>query len=132
MTILEVKTRLTFEQLLDSLPQLTADELTYLVAHASTLQKRLVPSDTSTTLLRQWEQIDTTGWTALQLVARQRILDVIKTPNVNQTRLLGLGIGLVDCADDFDAPLPSQIEALFWGSETDRYGCLSYTASTVF
>ena len=38
----------------------------------------------------------------------------------DEPRILGLFTGLVDMADDFDAPLPNEID--FWGSQSDKYG----------
>lgn len=125
MTTLELKTRLTFNQLLHSLGQLTAAELDQLAVHTNRLrsQKHKNGADVDP-LLAHWEQMDTTNWTEPQLAAYRRIITTLKLPPEKRGRQLGLCDGLIDIADDFDAPLPRDIEDLFWGSETDQFGMM--------
>ena len=82
---------------------------------------RAPANDEKTAVIHQFLTRDTTHFTAGQKEAYQRICQRLQQ---NQTadlpRLAGLFAGLIQVADDFDAPLPD--EELFWGKQTDEYG----------
>lgn len=82
------------------------------------------PSQAGGTLLDAVEQfltIDTSQFTEDQRRAyAQASVLVQKGRHLDEPRLLGLFAGLVQMADDFDAPLPD--EELFWGRSTDEQG----------
>ncbi|MDQ4078481.1 MAG: hypothetical protein M3220_19830 [Chloroflexota bacterium] len=64
---------------------------------------------------------DVSSFTEQQREAYARVRSLIlhgRSPN--EPRILGLFEGLVEVADDFDAPLPDEEE--FWGKGTDAYG----------
>lgn len=71
--------------------------------------------------VRQFLERDTTNFTAEQKEAYQQICYRLQQNQSDDSqRVAGLFAGLIQVADDFDAPLPD--EALFWGERTDEYG----------
>jgi len=65
--------------------------------------------------------MDTSRFTAVQRQAYNRACAIIRQGrNSDEPRILGLFAGLVQIADDFDAPLVN--EGMFWGADTDEYG----------
>lgn len=88
----------------------TADELPARTAGAEAVLQRLLALDTSHFTEQQKQAFERT----LQLLQKER--------GPNEPRIAGLFEGLIEIADDFDAPLPDEELELFWGSETDEYG----------
>ena len=65
--------------------------------------------------------LDTSHFTVEQHKAYERACAIIQRGRQkNDPRIWGVFEGLIDVADDFDAPLPD--EELFWGEGTDEYG----------
>ncbi|MGB0388773.1 MAG: hypothetical protein ACPGWR_28470 [Ardenticatenaceae bacterium] len=65
--------------------------------------------------------MDTSHFTVDQLQAYERACTIIKQGRrPDEPRIWGVFAGLIDIADDFDAPLPDQ--ELFWGEGSDEYG----------
>ncbi len=71
--------------------------------------------------IRRLLNLDTSHFTEAQKQAFERTCQLLqKKRGPDEPRIAGLFEGLIEIADDFDAPLPD--EELFWGSETDEYG----------
>jgi len=65
--------------------------------------------------------LDTSAFNPTQMKAYERASMLLRRGRrPDEPRILGIFAGLVEVADDFDAPLPD--EELWWGSETDEYG----------
>lgn len=65
--------------------------------------------------------MDTSHFTAVQRRAYDRAYAIIRRGRrPDEPRILGLFEGLVQIADDFDAPLPD--ENMFWGESTNECG----------
>ncbi|MEZ4705708.1 MAG: hypothetical protein R3A44_00800 [Caldilineaceae bacterium] len=73
--------------------------------------------------LQSFLTMDTSHFTPEMQVAYTRTCTQLRqTDNPEAQPTLGLFEGLIETADDIDAPLPDEIVALFYGSETDEYG----------
>lgn len=102
-------------------PDFPADrvEIIVLPAEPTEVEDLLEPA------VQAFLKLDTSGFTEEQRAAYERVKEHIRRGRApDEPRILGLFEGIVTVADDFDAPLPSEIEDLFWGSETDEYGIL--------
>ncbi|MEA3341973.1 MAG: hypothetical protein U9R15_18575, partial [Chloroflexota bacterium] len=76
---------------------------------------------TEMTAVRHFLTRDTSHLTAVQRRAYRRAHAIIRRGRrPDEPRILGLFAGLVQIADDFDAPLPD--EDMFWGKSTNEYG----------
>lgn len=65
--------------------------------------------------------LDTSAYSTSQLAAYERASALLRRGRASdEPRILGIFAGLVEVADDFDAPLAD--EDLWWGAETDEYG----------
>ena len=70
---------------------------------------------------RRFLTMDTSQFTAVQRQAYNRACAIIRRGrSPDEPRILGLFAGLMEVADDFDAPLPD--EEAFWGQGTDEFG----------
>jgi len=75
----------------------------------------------STQAINLIQAIDATHLTQKQMAARERTLALLAEKTLpGAPRRLGIFDGLVEIADDFNAPLPD--EEIYWGSLTDEYG----------
>ena len=71
--------------------------------------------------IRAIQALDASQMTDEQRAARERTLSLLaEKPQPGAPRRLGIFDGLVEIADDFNAPLPD--EEIYWGSLTDEYG----------
>ncbi|MCA9966628.1 MAG: hypothetical protein KC423_20405 [Anaerolineales bacterium] len=122
MSTIRIQTQLPFKDLLNSLHQLSAEELTQLTERAAKIkmqsQQRLLQEQL---LLQMQEQI-TYDWSETQQGTYQHLIEAVKNFSPEKPRQLGLLTGLVKIRDDFDDPLPETVEALFWGNDTDDFG----------
>lgn len=71
--------------------------------------------------VQEFLELDTSAFTPVQLDAYARASRLLRRGRrPDEPRIPGIFAGLVEVADDFDAPLED--EELWWGSETDEYG----------
>lgn len=122
MSTIRIQTQLPFDDLLNNLHQLSAKELTRLTEKAATIQTKSQQATFQQQLLSQMQQQNTATWSGKQQAVYQNLVESVKRYSSEQPRQLGLCTGLVEIDNDFDAPLPTELAALFWGSETDEFG----------
>ncbi|MEZ4734805.1 MAG: hypothetical protein R3E79_47540 [Caldilineaceae bacterium] len=73
--------------------------------------------------LQSFFTMDTSRFTPEMQVAYTRACARLRqSRKPDDPPLFGLFEGLIEVADDVDAPLPNEITELFYGSETDEYG----------
>ena len=73
--------------------------------------------------VQEFLNTDTSQFTDKQRAAYERAKEhILRGRSPDEPRILGLFEGLAEVPDDFNDPLPKEIEDLFWGSETDEYG----------
>jgi len=73
--------------------------------------------------IQQFLTMDTSHFTPEQRKAYERTCSLLrKGRKPDEPRILDLFAGLIEVAEDFDAPLSDDIIDLFYGSETDEYG----------
>ncbi|MBI3958120.1 MAG: hypothetical protein HY328_04865 [Chloroflexi bacterium] len=71
--------------------------------------------------VQEFLALDTTAFSPQQRAAYERASTLLRRGRrPDEPRILGIFAGLVEVADNFDAPLED--EELWWGSETDEYG----------
>ena len=71
--------------------------------------------------VQEFLALDTSAFTPAQLDAYARASRLLRRGRrPDEPRILGIFAGLVEVADDFDAPMED--EELWWGSKTDEYG----------
>ena len=79
--------------------------------------------DEAQTAIQYFLTMDISHFTPEQLKAYERTCALLrKGRKPGEPPIWGLFEGLIEVADDFDDPLPSEIIDLFYGSETDEYG----------
>jgi len=122
MSTIRLQTQLPFDDLLNNLHQLSAEELSRLTEKAATIKARSQQVAFQQQLLVQMQQQNTANWSDKQRAIYQRLIETVKRYTDKQPRQLGLCTGLVESDKDFDAPLPAALEASFWGNETDNFG----------
>ena len=73
--------------------------------------------------VQRFLMMDTAHFTEVQMAAYARTCGLLQRGRVpGEPPVFGIFEGLIEIADDFDAPLSDDILDLFYGSETDEYG----------
>lgn len=118
-----VKNRQVIVQLPEDFP--LADQVEVIILPVSPEKEmnaqQLEPEATETVVIRDFLAMDSAQFTPVQRQAYERIKLTLQTSHhPNKPRTLGLFEGLIQIADDFDAPLTDENQ--FWGDSTDESG----------
>ncbi len=101
-------------------PDFPADRIEVIVLPAEEPSGREEPLDPA---VRNFLEMDMSQLSEEQREAHARVVAYLQQEHdPDEPRVFGLFRGWIEVAEDFDAPLPPEIEDLFWGSETDEYG----------
>ncbi len=96
----------------------SAEQVEVIVLPVEATNRQATPLDPA---VQEFLELDTSAFTSVQLEAYARASRLLRRGRrPDEPRILGIFAGLVEVADDFDAPLED--EELWWGSETDEYG----------
>lgn len=122
MSTIQVQTELPIDDLLNSLHQLSVDDLVRLAEKAATVKAKSQQIAQQQYLLQALRAQKTELWSDEQRAAYQQLIVAVKNFSSDQPRQLGLFSQLVKIHDDFDAPFSKTDIALFWGSLSDEFG----------